>query len=389
MSKNKKNTKITSAKKLKPTKSLEKISQTKVALNNYANLLSSIQKHIAQTQNNIIETVTRQKVVMAWQIGKIIEEHLSKNNKSGYGEELFKQLEHDIGITETVLYKMRSFYKTYPKLPKDSSSLNWSHYRILSGIKKSDERKYLEDLTKQNSWDVDTLQQEAKKSKNAEVLNEKESGNKKTAATKTSKKITNKKLYPLRGQLFSYPLTTIAGSTKSFFDLGFNIFREVEESLPQAVKKENPIVDVTKNLSRSASTGKNKSYSAKKSNLHPRKLYAYKAYLERVVDGDTIRVILDLGFKTFHEEILRLKGIDAPEKSTDAGKKSARVLTNILKNIPFLILKTIKIDIYGRYVADVFFDEKKSEVDPQKVADDGVYLNQMLLDKGSAGMLEE
>ena len=75
-----------------------------------------------------------------------------------------------------------------------------------------------------------------------------------------------------------------------------------------------------------------KKYSLKKSKLNSRKLNVYKAFVTRVVDGDTLHVILDLGFKIMHEEILRLKGIDAPEMSTTAGKNSLRRLSKILKN---------------------------------------------------------
>jgi endonuclease YncB( thermonuclease family) len=92
-------------------------------------------------------------------------------------------------------------------------------------------------------------------------------------------------------------------------------------------------------------------------------------------------VTLDLGFKTRHQEILRLAKIGAAELATAAGKRAAKALQEILKDAPFLVIKTNKTDIYGRYIADVFFGEK-SETDPQKVADSGTYLNQLLLERG-------
>ena len=53
--------------------------------------------------------------------------------------------------------------------------------------------------------------------------------------------------------------------------------------------------------------------------------------------------------------------------------------------MPFLVIKTIKIDIFGRYVADIYFDKnKRKKLDPQEVANKGGYLNQLLIDKGSA-----
>ncbi len=346
-----------------------KTSQTKIILNNYATLLSKIRKCITQAQTNIVQNVTRQKVVMSWKLGKIIDEDLLRNDGSGYGEHLFAKLEQDTALKKRALYQMHSFYKTYPKLPKDDSSLNWSHYRTLSGIKKSDERKYLENLTRENSWDSDRLQLEVVNTNKASK------GKVQNSAQKNS---SEKKLNPTRGKLFSYSLTKVVGSDKTYFDLGFNVFRvakeELSQNLHQEAKKQNLVVEVSK---------KNKSHSVKKSSLKPRNLNAYKAYLERVVDGDTLHVTIDLGFETFHREIIRLKGIDSPELNTADGKKSSKILSSLLENIPFLIVKTTGKDIYGRYVADVFLPERL-ENDLQKVADEGIYLNQLLLDKGSA-----
>ena len=57
-----------------------KAKNTEIILNDYQKLLLEIQNHVKQTQGKIVKIVTREKVVMAWQIGKIINEHLAKNN---------------------------------------------------------------------------------------------------------------------------------------------------------------------------------------------------------------------------------------------------------------------------------------------------------------------
>ena len=45
--------------------------------------------------------------------------------------------------------------------------------------------------------------------------------------------------------------------------------------------------------------------------------YVYNATIERVVDGDTIDVTLDLGFDVrLHKQRCRLAGIDTPESRT-------------------------------------------------------------------------
>ena len=45
-------------------------------------------------------------------------------------------------------------------------------------------------------------------------------------------------------------------------------------------------------------------------------MYEYKCEVTRIVDGDTVDVILDLGFKILHKARIRLYGIDTPESRT-------------------------------------------------------------------------
>ena len=46
-------------------------------------------------------------------------------------------------------------------------------------------------------------------------------------------------------------------------------------------------------------------------------MYEYRVKsVERIVDGDTVDIIIDLGFGLFTKERCRLEGIDTPEKRT-------------------------------------------------------------------------
>jgi len=184
---------------------------------------------------------------------------------------------------------------------------------------------------------------------------------KKTATKKSDQKIPQLKVN--RGKVFNYK---ISGANE--IDLGFNIFLTLKHSF-----KAGEIVTVKK---------KGEKYFLKKSDLKLVQIHTYKAELERVVDGDTIHAKLDLGFGIKHHEILRLAQINAPEIATKEGKKSAANLKKILKDLPLLIVKTNKTDIYGRYVADIFFDKNKKEINPEKIAEFGSYLSQDLLDLG-------
>ena len=47
-----------------------------------------------------------------------------------------------------------------------------------------------------------------------------------------------------------------------------------------------------------------------------RELYFYNAEVTKIVDGDTIDVIIDLGFNIWIKERLRLYGLNTPETRT-------------------------------------------------------------------------
>jgi len=95
------------------------------------------------------------------------------------------------------------------------------------------------------------------------------------------------------------------------------------------------------------------------------KRYWYRAVLVRVVDGDTIDVLVDLGFDVQTSQRLRLLGIDAPEtrgKSKVEGKASTRALKALLEEQPYLIIKSRKRGKYGRYLADIYIPEYEISV---------------------------
>ena len=91
-------------------------------------------------------------------------------------------------------------------------------------------------------------------------------------------------------------------------------------------------------------------------------IYIYKAELIRVVDGDTVDLIIDLGFDTSRHERFRLYGIDAPELRTEAGKAAKAWLEDALMPLEAIYVQTLqhktkaKRDKYGRFLA-VLYDE--------------------------------
>jgi micrococcal nuclease len=89
-------------------------------------------------------------------------------------------------------------------------------------------------------------------------------------------------------------------------------------------------------------------------------LYVYWVRLLKVVDGDTIDVMVDLGFRTFVGARLRLAGIDTAElNSTDPEKRKLAQEAKIylLSRLPEeFVIKTYldRSDKYGRMLAEVW-----------------------------------
>ena len=112
-------------------------------------------------------------------------------------------------------------------------------------------------------------------------------------------------------------------------------------------------------------------------------LYFYKAHVERIVDGDTIDIQLDLGMSIFRRERVRLWGIDAPEMRTKLGKEARAYLVNRANEKGWLVnplyVRTIKdeTDKYGRYLAIVYEQPADMNVDIEAL------IHAKSLDRGS------
>jgi endonuclease YncB( thermonuclease family) len=80
-------------------------------------------------------------------------------------------------------------------------------------------------------------------------------------------------------------------------------------------------------------------------------MYTYKAKLNRVVDGDTVNLTIDLGFKLTYTANCRLAGINAPEMNTEEGKVSKVALMQMLS--PEFTIESTGLDKYGRPVVRI------------------------------------
>ena len=118
-------------------------------------------------------------------------------------------------------------------------------------------------------------------------------------------------------------------------------------------------------------------------------LHTYVGVVERIIDGDTLEVRIDLGFDVWKVERLRLRGIDTPELNMPGGKEAKGFVEKTLEGVPLVAFKTYKADKYARYIADVFYDPVAGEGDGDeaKVFETGRFLNREILEAGHAIVL--
>ncbi len=111
----------------------------------------------------------------------------------------------------------------------------------------------------------------------------------------------------------------------------------------------------------------------------------YRAQLLRVVDGDTMDVLIDQGFETSRRERLRLFGIDTPESygvKKDSDEYRAGIAAKNFVEAHLLVggtvwLRTLKTGKFGRYLALVWANQ--SDVDTITRS-----INAQLIDGGHA-----
>jgi micrococcal nuclease len=100
--------------------------------------------------------------------------------------------------------------------------------------------------------------------------------------------------------------------------------------------------------------------------------YVYLAKVVKVIDGDTIDCLVDLGFNTFIKERFRLYGIDTPEKNSkiqtikDIAINAYLFVKDTTEGKDVLIESTGK-DKYGRWLAKVYASKDIPTVNEQLI----------------------
>jgi len=104
----------------------------------------------------------------------------------------------------------------------------------------------------------------------------------------------------------------------------------------------------------------------------------YVRKVENVVDGDTIDVLIDLGFDILFQSRVRLAGIDTPESRTKdlaekaLGLEAKEYLKKALKDAKSVVIKTEKMDSsekYGRILGWVYVNGDTISINDKMIND--------------------
>ena len=94
-------------------------------------------------------------------------------------------------------------------------------------------------------------------------------------------------------------------------------------------------------------------------------MYEYRAKLKKVVDGDTLDFVVDLGFNVHTTIRTRLMGVDTPERGHPDWKKATAECAKLLSAVAdvkgsalgqpehYFTIKTYKQGKYGRWLVQI------------------------------------
>tara|TARA_B100001094_G_C17856123_1_gene635092 strand:+ start:222 stop:611 length:390 start_codon:yes stop_codon:yes gene_type:complete len=117
--------------------------------------------------------------------------------------------------------------------------------------------------------------------------------------------------------------------------------------------------------------------------------YIYRAKLDRVVDGDTIDAMIDVGFDIWVKKRIRYKGIDTWESRTRdleekkrglaAKARNKELLEKVSEKSGYFRLKSYGVGKYGRVLGELFIMDKD---------DNQININNKLIEEGHAYVYE-
>ena len=115
--------------------------------------------------------------------------------------------------------------------------------------------------------------------------------------------------------------------------------------------------------------------------------YIYRGKLERVVDGDTIDALIDVGFDIWIKKRIRYNGIDTWESRTrdlaekakglEAKARNKELLMEVSSKSGYFRLKSYGVGKYGRVLGEIFIEDsegKKYNINETLIAEGHAYV---------------
>ena len=117
--------------------------------------------------------------------------------------------------------------------------------------------------------------------------------------------------------------------------------------------------------------------------------YIYRGKLERVVDGDTIDALIDVGFDIWIKKRIRYSGIDTWESRTrnleekakglEAKARNKELLMEVSSKPGYFRLKSFGVGKYGRVLGEIYIQDANKNI---------ICINNQLINEGHAYVYE-
>ena len=365
-----------------------------LSVSTYAALRKKVEETLLLGQQRIEEA----KVLTYWKTGQLIDQHIRDHTPEGkeraaYNTQVVEKLTEDLKISDTVLYRCVRFAQQFKKVA--ARPLSWAHYRALIAVPDKTRRLSLVDRATKGEWSSRDLE--------IEIRNLLWSERVAASAGKAPSLLP----VPVLGPFYAYqviaPETIHSRATEPLLDVGFSHmiklgrFRSARALKSSAdgtwdmshkcTSRKFPagtIVTSIKDSKDRYSLEKTRSLDLSRPGLGQgdELLYTYKAFVMRVIDGDTLKLEIDTGFDEQCHETIRLRGIDCPELDTPEGQAAKCFVERELGACESIILKSTQTrkEKWGRYLGDIFYTNRSGKQ---------VYLNNLLLEKGHAVRVKE
>ena len=304
-------------------------------------------------------------VLACWEIGRRLEE---AEQVRRFGDHLVERVAAELcgrlgpGFSRRSLSDMRRLTRQWPREALDGA-LGFSHYRELMRVDDATLRHRLEAAARTNALSKNDLR--------ALI----DAAGPRPGARGAARRSGGALARPA-GELGLAKVVTLpdGGGGRPALDLGFQIGREVGAAFLRGAPA-GAVVRLPAPGGRAVMLTD-----------RPTRSYLFAAWLERVVDGDTLIAQVELGLGVVLRQRLRLRGVDAAELGTAAGAQAHRSLTRRLANARRLVLATHGTDRFDRYVADVLFTPGGH--DPEAILATGRFLNEELALPAAAARAE-